>query len=265
MLSEMASIPVDPDWWRSLFDERYLVTDARSVCNDEITRREVGFLLDYLRLDPADRILDLCGGHGRHSLELARRGFLRMTVLDYSAYLLRRGSARADDLGLPVRFVQADARETGLRDAAFDFILVMANSFGYFPEDRDNFRILREARRLCRPGGRLLLDLLDPEHVVGRFRPRSVHQATDDIRVEREREIVDGLICVRERVVCRRRGLLREGTYCERLYEEQELVAALHDAGFASVNVQRDFASHSTPADYGFMTQRVIVTARAEG
>ena len=34
-------IEVDPDWWKTLFDEVYLITDARSVCDSELTRREV--------------------------------------------------------------------------------------------------------------------------------------------------------------------------------------------------------------------------------
>ena len=35
------SIPVNSGWWRTLFDEVYLLTDARSVCDQDITRREV--------------------------------------------------------------------------------------------------------------------------------------------------------------------------------------------------------------------------------
>jgi D-alanine-D-alanine ligase len=38
------SIKVDPDWWKTLFDEVYLLTDARSVCDARITRREVDLI-----------------------------------------------------------------------------------------------------------------------------------------------------------------------------------------------------------------------------
>ena len=62
------TIEVNPDWWKSLFDEVYLKTDARSVCDGEITRREIDVVLDLLPIEPHHRILDLCGGHGRHSL-----------------------------------------------------------------------------------------------------------------------------------------------------------------------------------------------------
>ncbi len=32
------TIDVDPDWWKTLFDEVYLMTDARSIGDEVITR-----------------------------------------------------------------------------------------------------------------------------------------------------------------------------------------------------------------------------------
>jgi D-alanine-D-alanine ligase len=257
----MGTIPVDPLWWQTLFDEVYLVTDARSVCNEDLTRREVDFLEAHLKIGKKDSILDLCGGHGRHSLELARRGYGSATVLDYSGYLVRLGKTRAAEQGLPVRFVRGDARRAGLAGGRFGFVLIMANSFGYFPDDEDNLEILREARRLCRPGGVLLLDLMDSSYVVEHFRPFSKHEANEDVTVRREREMDGNLIRVRETVVCRKRGLIREGGYCERLFREEEIVGLLRQAGFDRIDLRTDFSSHEGPGDYGFMTRRVIVTA----
>ena len=76
---------INPDWWKTLFDETYLITDARSVCDDELTCREVDMVESRLELQKAWPIVDLCGGHGRHALELSSRGFQDVTVVDYSA------------------------------------------------------------------------------------------------------------------------------------------------------------------------------------
>lgn len=38
----------NPDWWKTIFDEIYLITDARTVCDDELTCREVDFLEEVL-------------------------------------------------------------------------------------------------------------------------------------------------------------------------------------------------------------------------
>ena len=60
------SIDVDPEWWKELFDEVYLTTDARSVCDDEVTRKEIDLIRELIPLSTDQEILDLCGGHGRH-------------------------------------------------------------------------------------------------------------------------------------------------------------------------------------------------------
>ncbi|RKY26576.1 MAG: D-alanine--D-alanine ligase, partial [Candidatus Omnitrophota bacterium] len=82
---------VDKYWWKKLFGEVYLTTDARTINNPLLTKREVDFLENFLQLKEEDKILDFCGGQGRHSLELARRGYKDLTVLDYSKFLINRG------------------------------------------------------------------------------------------------------------------------------------------------------------------------------
>ncbi len=255
-------LQVDPNWWQTLFDETYLLTDGRSVCDEDLTQREVDFLVAHLQLGKNERILDLCGGHGRHSLELARRGYRFVTVLDYSGFLLQHGKRHAEQERLPVRFMRSDARRAGCAGGRFDCVLMLANSFGYFQDDRENLRILREARRLCRHRGRLLLDLLEREHVVRRFRPFSCHRAGGEIAVTRERERDETSIRVRETVIAEKGRIVRENTYCERLYTEPDLVSLLRESGFSSVRLKKNFSSHARTGDYGFMNSRVIVTAR---
>ena len=68
------TLAVDPDWWKTLFDDIYLVTDARTVRDDALTRQEVDIFCNLVPMGPEKRVLDLCGGQGRHALELTRRG-----------------------------------------------------------------------------------------------------------------------------------------------------------------------------------------------
>jgi hypothetical protein len=70
---DIMRIKVDPDWWKTLFDEVYLLTDARSVCDARITRREVDLICSLLPMKGSHKILDLCGGHGRR----INPGFMR--------------------------------------------------------------------------------------------------------------------------------------------------------------------------------------------
>ena len=43
-------IRVEHDWWKTLFDEVYLVTDAPFVCNPVLTKREVDVIENTLGL-----------------------------------------------------------------------------------------------------------------------------------------------------------------------------------------------------------------------
>ena len=252
---------VDPEWWKRLFDETYLITDARSVCDDALTCKEVDFLEEVLEMEKSWPILDLCGGQGRHSLELSRRGFQDVTVLDYSEYLINLGREKAEKEGLNTLFVRKDARDTGLPIERFRLILVMASSFGYFVDESENEKILREVFRLLMPKGSLLLDLPNKEYVSKNFTPESWHEANEEIVVCRQRKLEENILYSREMVISKKRGGIRDETYCIRLYSEEEIAAMLAWAGFSSVNIQKDYVSREKREDYGCMTSRIMVIA----
>jgi D-alanine-D-alanine ligase len=255
-------IKVDPDWWKSLFDELYLVTDARTVGDGEITRREVDLYSALLPLETSDRLLDLCGGQGRHSLEFCRRGYARCTVLDYSGYLVERGKAAVATEDGDVEFIQGDAVATGLPDASFEHVLILGNSIGYLPRKEDDRRIVKEACRLLRPGGWLLVDVADGSEMRRRFNSNAWHAPDDDIIVCRQRELDGDCIRSREVVLSKRRGLLGDRAYAIRLYLPEELAGMITAAGFRSVRIHRDLPLPKGEGDRGYMNHRVIVTAR---
>jgi D-alanine-D-alanine ligase len=252
---------VEPDWWKTLFDETYLATDARSVCDRHVTCKEVDFIEEVLCLKKTWPILDLCGGEGRHSLELSRRGFVDTTVVDYSETLIRLGMQNALSQGLNTVFLRKDARMTGLPDERFRVIIVMASSFGYFIDEQENERILREAYRLLMPRGSLLLDLPSKEYVTSTLTPRSWHEADGEILVCRRRTLEGDVIYGEEMVISKKKGLIRESTYCTRLYSSQKIAAMLGSTGFDSVEIKNDFVSHKTQEDHGLMSSRMVVIA----
>lgn len=102
-----------------------------------------------------------------------------MTVLDYSEFLINLGRERARREGLNTKFIRRDARNTSLPDQRHQFIIIMANSFGYFIDEREDEKILREAFRLLISGGSLLLDLTNMEYVIKNFSPQSWHEANE--------------------------------------------------------------------------------------
>jgi D-alanine-D-alanine ligase len=256
------NMQINENWWKYIFDEMYLLTDARSVCNDKLTRQEVDFLEQILLFDKSAFILDLCGGQGRHSLELSRRQFKNIMVLDYSKYLLNLGKNIACKEKLNTVFIQSDARNVGFLGQTFNFIILMASSFGYFPDEKENQKILTEVFRIMMPGGTVLLDLPNREYVLKNFKSSSSHKVNSDITTIRERELGDDIIYSRETVISQSRGQIRENTYCTRLYSPEKISNLLYTAGFSSVSSKLDFMSREAEADYGCMTNRMIVIAK---
>ncbi|MGD8292872.1 MAG: class I SAM-dependent methyltransferase [Desulfobacterales bacterium] len=256
------TIDVDPNWWKTLFDEIYLITDARSVCDDALTGREVDMICEMLPLDCAHRILDLCGGHGRHTLELCKRGFGHCTMLDYSQKLIDMAEATARDHDYSARFLQGDARNTDLPDNAFDHVIIMGNSLGYIQSPDADSRILKEANRLLRPGGQLLVDVADGSVVNRLFNPNSWHEIGEEIVVCRHRELQGNRIKARELVIDKQKGLIRDKTYAIRLFISESLEMLFQQSGFIDVRVHTNFSPHLFDGDYGFMNNRMIGVGR---
>jgi D-alanine-D-alanine ligase len=222
----------------------------------------VDFVAHVQGIEKSSPILDLCGGHGRHSLELCRRGFKDVTVLDYSPFLIDLGRERAQREGLNTKFIQGDARDTGLPDQSYRFIIIMANSFGYFIDEKEDEKTVREAFRLLMSGGSFLLDLTNREYVLRNFSPQSWHEANEDIVVCRQRTLDKDIILSREVVISKIKGLIRDEKYCTRLYSPEKISGLLRSVGFSSITIQKDFVSHRKKGDYGCMTNRMIVIAQ---
>jgi D-alanine-D-alanine ligase len=252
---------VNPEWWKELFDEVYLATDARTVCDEEVTRREIDLIMELIPLSPEQEILDLCGGHGRHSMELFHRGFRKCTVFDYSQFLIDRGRVEAEREGREITFLQGDARKTGLPPERFDRVLVLGNSLGYHSSPEGDRDLLAEAMRLLRSGGRLLLDTVNGETLRGRFHPVAWHEIGDDLVVCRNRTLDGDVVLTREVVVSKKSGLIKDSRYSLRLYEPDSMRDLLSGVGFSGIDVTRDFSPFREKGDLGFMNFRMIVTA----
>jgi SAM-dependent methyltransferase len=149
------------DWWEELLQVHEFAHYKDYA--EGLTRREVDFLAEALSLRGSETMLDLACGGGRHSLELARRG-LTVVGLDAAAPVIASARARAADEGLSVEFVQGDMRALSY-EARFDAVLVMNSSVGFF-DDAANAAVIAGCARALAPGGRLLLQCINPYQVA---------------------------------------------------------------------------------------------------
>ncbi|MBD0329144.1 MAG: class I SAM-dependent methyltransferase [Thermoleophilia bacterium] len=160
---------VPADWYDGFFEGDWLEVVALAI-SDERTQQQADFLVERLALEPGARVLDLACGHGRVTLELARRGY-RATGLDLSARSLAVARGAAEGEGLEVDLIEADMRElppTG----DFDAVVNLFTAFGYFEDERENERVLEGVARALRPGGAFLIDTVSLLGLMGRYRDR---------------------------------------------------------------------------------------------
>ncbi|MGB5750540.1 MAG: class I SAM-dependent methyltransferase [Desulfobacterales bacterium] len=256
------SIEVDPDWWKTLFDDVYLLTDARSVGDESLTRLEVDVVCELLPMEFDHKILDLCGGQGRHSFELCKRGFSACTLLDYSQSLTDIAIKKARENEAPMKVMRCDARKIDLAAEQFDHVLIMGNSLGYIQQFDADRTILSEAYRVLRPGGWLLVDVTDGTAAKKIFNPNAWHEIGEETVVCRQREIHKNIIRARELVINKKEGLIRDRTYAVRLYESQTLASLLESTGFNQIKLHTDFSPHRFEGDFGFMNRRMLAVGQ---
>jgi len=210
---------VKPDWWRGIFNRLYLKTDGDVVDDQHITESEIDRIVQVLNLQSDAKILDLCCGQGRHTLELMRRGY-NAEGLDQSHYLIQRARSTAKKEGLSVRFREGDARRLPYRTDTYDVVLVLGNSFGYFDSVEEDLRILTELRRILKPWGRVLLDVADGDYLKEHFQARSWEWIDDAMFVCRERSLSldEQRLISREVITDVEKGVVADQFYAERLY-----------------------------------------------
>lgn len=106
----------------------------------------VPYLVEAVTAKPGTKVLDLCCGHGNVASGLVRAG-AQVIGLDFSAAMLDMARATVPD----AEFFEGDAMALSFEDASFDAVTI---GFG-MPHVPDPRRVVAEARRVLRPGGRL--------------------------------------------------------------------------------------------------------------
>jgi len=223
----------------------------------ETAPAEVEAMASLLALQPGARVLDLCCGVGRHSLEFARRGF-RVTGVDRTASYLGEAQRRATEQSLEIEFVQADMR-TFRRPQAFDAVVNYFTSFGYFASDEENRQVLTNAYLSLKPGGRLLIDMMGKEILARVFTERGWHEEDGKLILE-ERRLAPDWSSLDNRWIIIEDGERREVNLSVRQYSAAELSRLLRDAGFLRVDVYGSLGG----ARYDMEARRLVVVAHKD-
>lgn len=255
---------VRPDWWSKIFNYLYLKTDGDVVDDSNITSNEIDLFLSILKPSLDDRILDLCCGQGRHSIELSRRNFQNIEGLDRSHYLIQKAKSMAKKEDLRVKFKEGDARKIPFNNDFFNIVMLLGNSFGYFETIQDDLRVLKEVFRALKPWGKLLIQVTDGDYLKEHFQPRSWEWIDKKHFVCRERSLsLDKQRLISREVVSHiEKGIIADQFYAERLYSQENLRELLTAAGFSEITFHGTMSPDSKRnQDLGMMERCITATA----
>ncbi|MGW3204224.1 class I SAM-dependent methyltransferase [Streptomyces sp. NPDC001135] len=240
------------DFYPHLFSEARVAEAARIVAGSPL-----------FRFPPGARILDLCCGPGLFTVPLARAGHT-VTGVDRSAPLLKAADAALRDAGAEARLVEADMLDFA-EPEAFDAVVNMYTSFGYFDRPEDNLQVLRNAYTSLAPGGTFLVDVVGKE-ILARLDERvSLTEVDDRILIQRD-TVLDDWSRLRSDWFSLVGDRVARASMTLYVYSAAELRHLLETAGFDRVDVfgGYDGAPYDHRADRLVVVARKGVTARAD-
>ena len=176
--------------WETFFDAHAPVYDENVFTKNTV--KEVDFLLEELGLATGDSVLDVGCGTGRHSVELAKRGYV-VTGLDLSSEMLAKASAAAKAAAVHVQWIRSDATKVSLPGKYDAAICLCEGSFGLLSQTDDPIAqplsILCNISRSLKPRAKVMATVLsaarmlrthsNEDVVAGRFDPLTLVESAE--------------------------------------------------------------------------------------
>lgn len=212
--------------------------DEQLLDIEQRTMRECDLIESILKLPTGARILDCPCGYGRHSIELATRGYDVIGV-DLCPQFIDEATERTRSLPKDTmcRFIRGDMRSLPTSLGKFDACLSMFLSFGFF-DDTDNLQVLREYHRVLRSGGTLLIHTdINPDRVtLGCFGDRPTRKLKDGSRLQIE-EYFDAQTKTLRGTWTIKWNYMKQSSrsYAIRIYTHAEMARLLKTAGFSDI------------------------------
>nr|MDO8134575.1 class I SAM-dependent methyltransferase [Candidatus Njordarchaeum guaymaensis] len=167
--------------WETFFDGHAPVYMKEVFTQNTV--KEVDFVIEELKLQPGCSILDMGCGTGRHSVELAKRGY-RVTGVDISSGMLAEAEKAATEAGVRVEWIQADATKFKSRKTFDGAICLCEGAFGLLASSDHpighDLAILSNINAALKPGSKLILTTLNAFEKIRRFSQEDVEKGKFD-------------------------------------------------------------------------------------
>lgn len=239
------------EWYEKWFGEEYKLLYPHR--NEAEALQQVEFLLKQIDLPKSAKILDLCCGCGRHSVELKRRGY-DVIGLDLSEELLKMACSRASECNIDIDFIRCDMREIPYENY-FDLIVNFFTSFGYFETDEENKKVLFAISKALKPGGKFLMDYMNPDYVVKNLVDRDEKEISGGLKAIQERWIDHLKKRINKKITLIKDGEKSFFNESVRMYSLQEMKKMIGEAGLKLIKVYGNFIG----SEYGQDSPRMVL------
>jgi ubiquinone/menaquinone biosynthesis C-methylase UbiE len=141
------------EWFKQLYTNDFI--EVVGFPSPEQTELETTFVKQVLKLPPHSKILDLCCGYGRHTYSLSKTGDYKITGVDLSDDYLKIAKRKFSTPDID--YFKGDMRNLSFEDC-FDAVINLFTSFGFFENDDENEKVLKEVNKVLKKNGLFLLD-----------------------------------------------------------------------------------------------------------
>jgi 2-polyprenyl-3-methyl-5-hydroxy-6-metoxy-1,4-benzoquinol methylase len=199
------------------------------------TAQEVDFVEAELAPSPGPRqrlrfrLLDVGCGFGRHSIELARRRY-EVVGLDQSAAMIKAARQRASAAGVTVEFRQ-ELGQHFRTDKPFDGAICLYTTLGQITTIGENSGLVQRVFDALRPGGCFIVEVPQRGSAVSQLKPAEKYGHGDRYTAVTRRYDDEKQTIVEVFVQVTSKGNHRF-ELCYRLYDREELLALMTQAGF---------------------------------
>ncbi len=147
------------------------------------------------------------------------------------------------------------------REDAFDLVLSMFTSFGYFDNKDEDLLVLRNVFNSLRSDGIFLIDVIGKERLAKILQPTTSETLPDGTKLIQRHEIFDDWTRIRNEWILIRKGKAKSFQFHHTIYSGQELRDRMSQTGFTGVKLYGNLDG----AEYGPNAQRLIAVGRRAG
>jgi SAM-dependent methyltransferase len=196
-----------------------------------LTEAETDFIEEIAALKKDNKVLDAMCGYGRHSIELARRGY-KLTAIDIEEEYIKEINTKSAAENLNIEVVCGDIK-SDIPGEGYDAIVCMGNSFAFFKEDEAK-EILNSIAGKIKSNGILIINSwMIAEIAIRHFKEKEWHDLKGYRYLLSNRYLFNPARIESTHIIIDKNSVVEELQGVDYIFTVSEMQNLLRDSGFS--------------------------------